>query len=247
MTTYVVSMTHVVRGLKAFLDSQAASTRREILNAITHLGKPQPHEIKRYLDNQVEEEIEDECKKGKINYSDKNRRVKERYVTLRTIHRWLRTLSKESLLDHTDSRYSLSKKFVSDIRYSGNFFMYSPTGLLAQYNRNSSVRELIAKLGFILYYLFIEAARPIQDKALNEKQKVELIHSWLENAFSVSAIYAMFRDQYGDGDQVSEKALNKLTKTLQRLYPSWYKIMEKERKQYSEGLVEWDRMRGYDQ
>lgn len=76
---------------------------------------------------------------------------------------------------------------------------------------------------------------------------MELIRSWLENAFSVSAIYAIFLDQYGDGYQVSEKSLNELTNTLQKLYPSWYKIMQKERKQYSEGLVKWDRLRLYDQ
>lgn len=72
--------------LKAFLDSQAASTRRDILAAITLLGKPQPHEIKRYLDSKVEKEIEQECKKGKIDYNDKDRFVKKYNITLRTIH-----------------------------------------------------------------------------------------------------------------------------------------------------------------
>lgn len=254
MTSYVIAMTNDVRGLKAFLDSQAASTREEILTAITRLRNPQPHEIKRYLDSKVEEEIEQECKKGKIDYIDKDRFLKKYNVTLRTIHRWLRTLSKEGLLDHVDSRYSLSDKFVSDIRYSGQLFLFVAAIRLFEEHKyttmRSNVRELIAKFGLIVFYMFIEAARPITDKALNDGEKVRLIYSWLENSIPIRVMFDEFLDQYdefkkSDSFALNERTIDKLSKVLREIYPNWYTMILRERKQFSKALIDWDKMKDY--
>jgi len=105
MKPYVRAMTRNVRGLKLFQTRQAFKTREGILNAISVLGNPQPHEIKGYLDRKSERP---EHKWGQVLDYDEIH-PKERKITMRTIHRWLRVLSKEGLVNHMDSRYSLSE------------------------------------------------------------------------------------------------------------------------------------------
>jgi Fe2+ or Zn2+ uptake regulation protein len=254
MTTYVRHMTHDVTQLKAHSLKQATNTREQILDALNQLGNPQPHEIKEYLDRK-KEKIEHDERERTLDYNEKHRSVKVHRITLRTIHRWLRTLSKQGLLEHIDSRYSLSEKYMSDIRYSGQLFATIATTQMSMsfpkhLSMNHRIKELLALFGFMLIYLFIEAARPIQNDMMNNKQKADLIVSWVENSIPTRGMFFDFLRLTAEKNtqyELNQETIDKLTKILQKLYPVWYKRILEERARFSKALVEWDRMKGYKQ
>ena len=71
--------------------------------------------------------------------------------------------------------------------------------------------------GILVFYMFIEASRPIQDNSIRPQQKDDLIKSWLIQAFPIMNMFNHFMSAYRkstDSDFKLKKVAGKLERVV---------------------------------
>ena len=206
---------------------RASTTRQRILEAIYKLKNPKPYQIKKYLE------------KGEV-------RIK---YNIRTIHRWLKKLSSEGAIINIGGKYSISER---DLRYVGSLLgnlalnhIFDDRYPLRNLPIKKSLPKLVIGLGVLLFYMFIEASRPVQDvhdEVIRPQQMDDLIKSWLIQASPIMGMFEQFMFAYREPtdldfklkrvagkweslvthNELDEVTIAELSRILQEMYPKEY-------------------------
>jgi len=194
----------------------AATTEERILKALFELKNPMPHEIKKYLDD------------------EKTILFEPKPISLRHIQRVVKKLSNEGIVVHVDGRYSISQ---ADLRYVGGLFghlalsyIFHRPHLSTKLPIDESLRKLVTGFGVFVFYMFVEASRPIEKLGIKERR--DSVKSWLQNSVPISDMFAKFIVMYSGGLRdlfkygLKKDTIHKLTQALEELYPYEYKQMQ---------------------
>lgn len=97
-----------------------------------------------------------------------------------------------------------------------------------------------------MVYLFVEAARPTKPGGMTTDQKRDLIISWVERALPIRTMFFDFvvlfgREKSNQPVEFNQETFDKLTKALQKSYPTMFKDIETERKRYPKALADWEK------
>ena len=201
---------HVMQ-LVRYNKEHSRSIKQRILDAIKDLEDASPHRIKKYLDLQAKIEVRSEIRKeyekgdlvitahGQKFYTlpEIKKRLKEKTVDIRTIHRKLAGLLKEGILENKGGRYYLSTKAKSDIRYFPEKFGKSTLfsfmeSFFPKANLKDDLQKLVNIFGVYLILCFTEASRPSNDINMTNYDKDSLVKSYLENVFPIKSMYDHF-------------------------------------------------------
>jgi predicted transcriptional regulator len=237
MTYAVTHMTaHVSRlGLDNRIRSKGEKNHQMIIDAIIELKNPQPSEIRKYINNKVKEEAEEKYELGEIDGSKKRKYVKDNTMAMRTILRHLLVLTEQGLLEHNDSRYSLSPN--ADVRFFANLFALGVFRYVGDFPikrpLEDNVVEFIDRIGAVIFYAFIQSARPIEDDSMTRAEKENLTSTWIRNAIPIYDLYKLFFYSFAPDDIKYDQTrpdyildvdtLRKLVQTFKKLYPEIYK------------------------
>ena len=157
-----MTIDHISR-LVSYNKDLATRHKQSVLYAVGKLGNPLPKEVKKLLDEGVENDFNtNRYEKGHITEEELEKEVNEAKLNLRTVMRKLAELTKEGLLEHQNNRYSVSKKAQSDIRYYAQLFgLEALTRLMgAHYPElrplKKNIDELVKIFGTYIVFCFIE-------------------------------------------------------------------------------------------
>jgi Ca2+-binding EF-hand superfamily protein len=200
---------------------ESSSNAQDVLNAVKDLGTPLPKEIKQYLDNKILQEAQRDYESGKISREDIKKVVKEKSITIRTIHRKLATLTKKRLLNHNGNRYSLSGRVSQDIRYFADRFRYQIRSVAGRFpvgSMEQNIKEMVRNFGALIIYSFIVGATPIEDKSIDLREKARITTEWIENVIPLGQFYDLFHAVFmGEPGSKDFKDFNhSLTRTLDK-------------------------------
>ena len=161
-----MTIDHISR-LVSYNKDLATRHKQSVLYAVGKLGNPLPKEVKKLLDEGVENDFNtNRYEKGHITEEELEKEVNEAKLNLRTVMRKLAELTKEGLLEHQNNRYSVSKKAQSDIRYYAQLFgLEALTRLMgAHYPElrplKKNIDELVKIFGTYIVFCFIEGCSP---------------------------------------------------------------------------------------
>jgi len=188
VSSTVTHMTLIVSSL-----DKGEKNRQKIIDAIIKLKNPQPSEIMKHINNKLKEEAQEKYQ-GKIGGSKKRRYIEDNTMAMRTILRHLLALTEQGLLEHNDSRYSLSPN--ADVRFFANLFalgvFHYVGGIPEKRPLEDNVVEFISRIGAVIFYAFIQAARPIEDDSMSRAEKENLTSTWIQNAIPIYDLYKLF-------------------------------------------------------
>jgi hypothetical protein len=234
MTSTVTPMTlHVSRlGLDNIGRSKGEKNRQMIINAIIKLKNPQPSEIMKHINDKVKEEAQEKYELGEIDGSKKRKYINDNTMAMRTILRHLLVLTEQGLLEHNDSRYSLSPN--ADVRFFANLFAHGVFSYVGSFPikrpLEDNVVEFISRIGAVIFYAFIQAARPIEDDSMSRAEKENLTSTWIQNAIPMYDLYKLFFYSFAPDDiktrpdyTMDMNTPRKLMQTFKKLYPEIYK------------------------
>jgi hypothetical protein len=199
------------------------ANRIAIINAVKSLGVCAPSQISDFIDNKIRQKwrllgIQD---KREIELHVKREKVKER-----TLFGWLKALTNQGILNHSDNRYSLTDRVKSDDRYfpelvgdsiiSQLMLIHRPTLYPIKHN----IRQLVESLGFYIVWSFIHGARPIYNESLSGKNKDEIVTNWLNKAINPLNTFEYFLAAIKNQEYDLEKIKNdsKKYRNLTRRY-----------------------------
>jgi hypothetical protein len=201
----VTASSHHYRAIINRKVGQAGENRQMILNAIRELGNCSPSEIRSYLHEKTSQQVKEHYEKNGLSFSKRKIEfeIEERTPVRRTIHRWLKALKKEKLIEHNNNKYSISDKAKSEIRYwakeFGNFalsqLMYSYFPQMS--NLEENIDTLVKIFGFYTVYCFVEAARPAKDNnvtsnSMTSSNRNDLSLSWTNGVFDHEEMFHSF-------------------------------------------------------
>jgi hypothetical protein len=208
--------------------------RQMIIDAIIKLKNPQPSEIMKHINNKLKEEAQEKYQLGKIDGSKKRIYIEDNTMAMRTILRHLLALTEQGLLEHNDSRYSLSPN--ADVRWFANLFALGVFryigGIPVKRPLEDNVVEFINRIGAVIFYAFIQAARPIEDDSMSRAEKENLTSTWIQNAIPIYDLYKLFFAYFAPDDIKYDQTRpdyimdmntpRKLMQTFKKLYPEVY-------------------------
>lgn len=208
---------HHVNRLIEYNKEHGEKIRQTVLDCIKFSEKISPKEIKHHFDDRADVEVKKQYEKGEFsaNVDFKNyklfyahpavrKRVKEKRVTLRTIHRKLEGLTKEWLIENNGGEYSLSIRAKSDIRYFAKEIGERAIAKLMHIHHpmentpEQNITKLVEIFGSIIVFCFIEAARPLKSKGYTYKismsnfDKDKLAKSWIHNFVKLDHMFLYF-------------------------------------------------------
>lgn len=152
-----MTKTHVKR-LIEYNKNHGNSIKQEVLNAIKYFGNVTPHYIKtHYFDFRARLEVKQEYQRGEFitkiqdqrffTSPEIEKRVKEKTVDKRTIHRKLAELTKEGLVENKGGSYSLTINAKADIKYfAREFGDLALISLMANFFPTINTQENISNL-----------------------------------------------------------------------------------------------------
>src|SRR6187200_1555414 len=188
VSSTVTHMTLIVSSL-----DKGEKNRQKIIDAIIKLKNPQPSEIMKHINNKLKEEAQEKYQ-GKIGGSKKKRYIEDNTMAMRTILRHLLALTEQGLLEHNDSRYSLSPN--ADVRFFANLFALGVFRYIGDFPvkrpLEDNVVEFINRIGAVIFYAFIQTARPIEDDSMSRAEKENLTSTWIQNAIPIYDLYKLF-------------------------------------------------------
>lgn len=218
---------------------KGAKNHQMIIDAIIKLKNPQPSEIMKHINNKLKEEAQEKYERCEIDGSRKRRYIehyiKDNTMTMRTILRHVLALTDQGLLEHNDSRYSLSPN--ADVRFFANLFAHGVYhyvgGIPIKRPLEENVVEFVNRIGTVIFYAFIQAARPIEDDSMNPEQRENLTSAWIQNAIPIYDLYKLFFYSFAPDDIKYDKTRpdytmdaetpRRLIQTFKKLYPQIYK------------------------
>jgi hypothetical protein len=227
---------HVSRlGLDNIGRSKGEKNRQMIVDAIIELKNPQPSEIRKYINLKVKQEAQEKYERSEIDGSEKRKYIEDNTIVMRTILRHLLVLTEQGLLEHNDSRYSLSPN--ADVRFFANLFAHGVFRYIGDFPvkrpLEDNVVEFINRIGAVIFYAFIQTARPIEDDSMSRAEKENLTSTWIQNAIPIYDLYKLFFAYFAPDDIKHDQTRpdyimdvdtpRKLMQTFKKLYPEIYK------------------------
>jgi DNA-binding PadR family transcriptional regulator len=196
---------HHYRAIISRKQGQAKENRQMILSAVKELGSCRPSEIRRYLHEKISQQVKEQYERSGISFSRKKMEseVENKTPNVRTIHRWLVELKKEKLIEHNNSKYSITDKAKSEIRYwAKEFGSFALSQLMYSYfprisNLEENIDKLVEIFGFYTIYCFVEAARPAKDdsvasNSITSSNRNDLSLSWTNEVFDHEEMFHSF-------------------------------------------------------
>lgn len=194
-----------------------------ILNALFVLGgKRQPHEIKKWLDNNAMQPMDaDRNPVLSLNYyetreaddlgyqvignkpsniiqegKDASLEIKHaKTMTWRTVMRNLKTLVEHDRLVEHDTKsgeYWLSMDIRNEIRYFGTWFGEVAVSRLL--SNVTDIKEFVNRIGAYMAYVMIEAMAPSSTKKAKDKDMLAI--DWVESAVPLKTIFWRFVERF---------------------------------------------------
>jgi hypothetical protein len=197
-----------------------------ILNALFVLGgKHQPHEIKKWLDNNAKQPMDpDRNPVLSLNYyetrngddlgyevlgskpsniiqegNDASLGIKHvKTMDWRTVMRNLKILVEQDRVVKHDPKtgtYWLSADIRNEIRYFGVWFGEVAVSRLFLESKKD-MTEFINRIGVYMVYIFIEAMAPFSNKKMKASDKDMLAIDWIESAIPIKTIFWRFVERF---------------------------------------------------
>jgi hypothetical protein len=201
----VVTLDHIEQ-LNRYNERRGQLTKQAVLNALRLAGNEPvpPHFIKQLLDLKAlsDKELHKQYEEGNITLQELQVKAKHKMVDKRTIHRKLRELTREKLVDNKGGKYALSINSKSDMRYFarefGNtaLFSFMDSFFPNEKDIEQNISNLIRIFGTYVMYCLIEASRPVSDNiassAVDMYSTHALISKYLNNVFPTEIMYDYF-------------------------------------------------------
>jgi hypothetical protein len=235
----------------------------EVYGAIHYLGKPSVEEIRSYLEQKTEQKnkkIEEDAKSLKRASQDYIWRFLKKNLTKTISERTIeRCIEKDTRISKDGRRYFIDDKIRYEKRYLnpkdyGNALYFNFVFLNESRNKNIrprinlteskftdlmayDVNQFITRWGIFLLFIFMEAAKPFNDKSMDKMDRGDLVYYWFRNAIPLDEMFLSFRRIFRDfdadsivnrvGSEVNEELLNKSQAILMKNSPDLYHELQK--------------------
>jgi hypothetical protein len=189
--------------LSYFEHPAGSKNRIKILNALMKIGNSYQHDIKKFLDDEAKNLVENQISSAFLSASKKKELIKKGTISERTIFGWLGRLKKQGLVIHEDNKYRLSSQVTSDVDFMASLF-----GLNVLLNAlpNSDDKNLDERLfeamncfGVSMVYILMYCLQPFQNTNYSyDKTELEDFRKrWVDTAISPEHMLTLLRDQLG--------------------------------------------------
>ncbi|CAN5281226.1 hypothetical protein BH18THE2_BH18THE2_26510 [soil metagenome] len=211
-------------------------TKQAVLNIVRQIGEPiSPHEIKNILYSTILSKLIPQYEGGKINRNEFHKKLKDRTIDIRTVHRKLSALVEEGVLKKEHGTYELTPKAKSDIRYFAREFGHDLLSELmceyvpGEHSIGENVDYMVRLFGVYILFCFMETSRPLgSEEKLSGTlgpTKDRLIFSCLQNIIRVDEMFDYFLSttDYLLSDNTTKKTKYHMDKIYSRL-PEYHRL-----------------------
>jgi hypothetical protein len=190
--------------LSYFEHPAGSKNRIKILNALMKIGNSYPYEIKKFLDDEAKNLVENQLSSAFLSASKKKELIKKETISERTIFGWLGRLKKQGIVIHEDNKYRLSSQVASDVDFMAglfglNVFLSAMWERSDDKNLSDRLFQVINSFGVSIVYILLYCLQPLQNTNYNyDKTELEDFRKrWVDTAINPEHMLTLLRDQLG--------------------------------------------------